>query len=119
MRRPIRIAVVVLALAQAACALPSIDRGAPGFSELTYQWQLAECHVSTAGAYTWRGAVGAFLGAGYGASQGALAGGEGAAIGAAVGAVIGTGVGAVMAIEKETASVEGCVKEKGYSITSG
>lgn len=114
-----RIAVAALALSQAACALPNVDRDAPGFSEVAYRLQLAECHVTTAGAYTWRGAVGALLGAGVGASHGAIGGGEGAAIGAAVGAVIGTGVGAALAVKEETASVEGCVKEKGYSVTPG
>ena len=120
MNRPaLRTIALALLLSQAACAAPNIDRAQPGFSEFTYQRQLAECHLITAGAYTWRGAVGAVLGAGVGASHGALAGGEGAAIGAAVGSVIGLGVGAAVAIEKETASVEGCIKEKGYAVVSG
>ncbi|MSO94087.1 MAG: hypothetical protein EXQ86_11900 [Rhodospirillales bacterium] len=120
MNRPTYCVVVLLfALAQAACASPSVDRAAPEFSEFTYQRQLAECRLSTAGAYTWRGAVGAMFGAAMGASHGALAGGEGAAIGAAVGSVLGLGVGAVAAIEKETASVDGCIREKGYALMPG
>ena len=123
MNRPvIRIAAVVPLLLQAACAAPNVDRTASGFSELAFQTQLHECRLTTAAHYTWHGLVGAVIGSAFGAVQGAQVGaiggnaGEGAVIGAAVGSVIGLGAGAVVAIEKETASVEGCIKSKGYAL---
>lgn len=127
-----RVIVPALALpAIAGCAVPNVDTAAAGFNEITYKRQLGECYVTTASQYAARGIVGAVVGSGVGALAGAhlvvtsfgSGGGEAAAIaavaGAAFGSAIGIGAGAYDAVSKETASVGGCIKDKGYSLAAG
>lgn len=127
MVRPVvRCVLAALALpAIAGCAVPNVNTAAAGFNEITYKRQLGECYVATAGHYAWHGLGGALVGATVGAIEGATWGaiggnaGEGAAIGAAVGSVVGLGLGAAESVKKGTASVEGCVRDKGYAINRG
>ena len=123
MTRPTLI-ILILALALAGCAAPSVDRSAVNFNETTFAVDLnlcrggniAEASLKAIG----KGAVGSLAGAGVMVLHGAAAANSGEAIvvGAAVGAVIGLGIGANDAIEEHNQEIADCLREKGYEVVA-
>ena len=117
--------IIALSLFLAACASPHVEQSAAHFDKTKYHTDLSDCRGGSlleASAVNLGNAIkGSLWGAFHGAPAGALAGDgwEGAAIGAMVGATLGLGAGAKEAIEKHDTELFGCLRGKGYVVTSG
>lgn len=114
---------VSLVFLLAACSAPIVDQPSSSFNEAKFSSDLSKCRGGTFFEATAKTFGIALLGSGWGGIQGASAGAisgngwEGAAIGAALGGTIGIGAGAAEAIEEHEAKIDGCLREKGYSIS--
>lgn len=123
-RRTSSIISLLGALALGACAsTPIVDTGRPGFNEVAYQRDLAECRalaeqVDPASQGARRGLLGAAIGGAFGAIGGAFAGnaGSGAALGASVGGLGGAIQGAGSGYDRRDRVVRNCLAGRGYAV---
>ena len=116
--------LVVSLLTLSACASVTVDTSATNFDEEKYSENLDACRGGTAAETTLHGLGGVLAGSLLGASEGfthmGFSGGsaEGAVIGAIVGGTVGLFVGAYKPIETQGEKVRGCLRGKGYSVSS-
>ena len=114
--------LIFVATALTACATPEVDRSQSAFDTARYQQDLNDCrggHVLMATAEGLKVAVaGSLLGSMHGVIHGAAFNDstDGAVVGAIAGAVLGFGFGASNALKERDASLEGCLREKGYMV---
>ena len=118
-------ATAAVALCLAACGPyePIIDHRRSGFSDFTYQRDLAECRSYAEQVDTGRQTIGAGLGgAAVGAAFGAIIGafdgsaGRGAGLGASVGGLGGALGGAADANQRQRDIVRRCLAGRGYAV---
>ena len=115
---------VTALFALAGCALPAVDRAAPGFDEAQYASDLDTCRGGPALIAMVHALGGALAGSSVGFIEGAhfdsFSGDsdEGALIGAIVGAVIGVGAGFTESLSEQRAELRSCLSGKGYRVQS-
>ena len=116
--------VLALCLLATACASPVVDETTSNFDEEQYATDLDECRGGSVITASLHGIGGAFGGSFVASAEGANSGltrinsPEGAIIAAVVGGVIGFGAGAYKALENNDGKIEGCLIQKGYTISS-
>ena len=120
--RPAIVAFMLILLS--GCAAPAVDRETAGFNADKYSNDLESCRGGTIVSFTLKTVGGTLLGATYGAANGVLYGAlagdgeEGAIVGAIVGGGLGFGVGAQSYLTDQGNTIDNCLREKGYDIST-
>ena len=113
-------AVIILS----GCAAPAVDRETAGFDAVRFSTDLEDCRGGTVVAFTLKTVGGTLLGSAtgvvHGVYYGALTGDadEGAVIGAIVGGAVGLGIGAQEFLTDQGNTIDSCLRQKGYDIST-